>query len=129
MGRLADGRDLRYITYEQAHLLWVGLMIFCLKLAARRGIRHELDTQAALLNLCLLCGHRQDGAAHPDTVNYYLTLLPAGELEDLRDRMIRRLIRMKALDDQRLAGALLVAVDATGQLSFGPQRHCEHCPV
>lgn len=127
MQRLSDGRDLRYITYEQAHLLWVGLLIFCLKLAARRGIRHELDTQAALLNLCRLCGHHHDGAAHPDTVNYYLTLLPAGELEALRDHMIRRLIRMKALDDQRLAGALLVAADATGQLSFGSERHCEHC--
>jgi hypothetical protein len=35
MGRLADGRDGRYILYEQAHLLWVGLLISCLKLAAR----------------------------------------------------------------------------------------------
>lgn len=127
MAGLADGRDARYITYEPGHLLWVGLMVFCLKLAARRSIRHELDTQAALENLCRLCGHRQEAAAHPDSVNYYLTLLPEGELEKLRDLMIRRLIRMKALDDQRLGGALLVAVDATGQLSFGGRRHCEHC--
>ncbi len=127
MGRLADGRDVRYISYEPAHLLWVGLLVFCLKLAARRSIRHELDTAAALQNLCRLCGHDQDAVAHPDSVNYYLKLLPEGELEKLRDWMIQRLIRMKALDSQRLAGALLLAVDATGQLSFGGQRHCEHC--
>lgn len=50
-----------------------------------------------------------------------------GEREKLRDQMIQRLIRMKALDSQRLAGALLIAVDATGQLSFGGRRHCQHC--
>lgn len=127
MGRLADGRDARYITYEPAHLLWEGLLIFCLKLAARRGIRHELGTQRALENLCRLCGQRSKQAAHPDTLSHYLIGLPEGELEGLRDPMIRRLIRMKALDDQRLEGALLVAVDATGQLSFGGRRHCQHC--
>lgn len=127
MAGLADGRDVRYITYEPGHLLWVGLLVFCLKLAARRQIRHELDTPAALLNLSQLCGHRQPAVAHPDSLNYYLTLLPEGELENLRDLIIRRLIRMKVLDSQRLGGALLLAVDATGQLSFGGRRHCEHC--
>jgi len=127
MGRLADGRDIRYTTYEPAHLLWVGLLVFCLKLGSRRQIRFETNTAAALENLCRLCGHRQEEVADPDSVNYYLTLLPAGELENLRDLMIQRLIRSKVLDNQRLDGALLVAVDATGQLSFGNQRHCEHC--
>ena len=56
MAGLADGRDTRYITYEPPHLLWVGLLVFCLKLAARRSIRHELDTPAVLANLCRLCG-------------------------------------------------------------------------
>jgi len=127
MGRLADGRDIRYTTYEPAHLLWVGLLVFCLKLSSRRQIRFETNTATALENLCRLCGHRQEEVADPDSVNYYLTLLPAGELENLRDLMIRRLIRSRVLDNQRLDGALLVAVDATGQLSFGNQRHCENC--
>jgi hypothetical protein len=127
MGRLPDGRDTRYITYEAAHLLWVGILIFCLKLSARRGIGRELATPRAVENLGRLCGQRVAQAAHPDTLANYLTRLPAGALEGLRDDMIQRLIRMKALDGHRLFGALLVAVDATGQLSFGGRRHCQYC--
>ena len=40
--------------------------------------------------------------------------------------MIRRLIRMKALDDWRVGGRFLLAIDGTGLYSFR-QRHCEHC--
>jgi hypothetical protein len=126
MKQLADGRDLRYVTYDQSHLLWLGLLSFCLKLASRRQIRFELDTATALENVHRLCGQQHPSVAHPDTLQHYLTLLPAGELEGLRDMMIRRLVRMKALDDQRVEGALLVAVDGTGQLTFH-QRHCPHC--
>jgi len=127
MAGLNDGRDARYIVYQQSHLLWMGLLVFCLKLASRRQIGFELDTPVALANLSRLCGSRQGGPAHPDSTNYYLMLLPEGELDKLRDRMIQRQIRSKVLDNQRLNGALLVAVDGTGQLSFGSRRHCQHC--
>ena len=40
--------------------------------------------------------------------------------------MIRRLIRMKALDDWRVGGRFLLAIDGTGLYSFR-YRHCEHC--
>jgi len=40
--------------------------------------------------------------------------------------MAQRLIRMKALDEGRLFGHFLVALDGTGQFYFR-QRHCEHC--
>ena len=41
-------------------------------------------------------------------------------------QMIRRLIRMKALDDWRVGGRFLLAIDGTGLYSFR-RRHCEHC--
>jgi hypothetical protein len=47
-------------------------------------------------------------------------------LPKLRRQMLHRLIRMKVLDDARLFGHFLVAVDGTGQLHFR-QRHCAHC--
>src|SRR5207253_2706072 len=40
----------------------------------------------------------------------------------------QRLIRMKALDSARLQGRFVVALDATGHLSFRTQ-HCPHCLV
>src|SRR6516225_8741131 len=42
--------------------------------------------------------------------------------------MLRRLIRMKALDAGRLQGRFVVALDAIGHLAF-QQRHCPHCLV
>jgi hypothetical protein len=47
-------------------------------------------------------------------------------VEDLLARLIRRLIRMKALDDWRVDGRFLLAIDGTGLYSFS-QRHCAHC--
>ena len=40
--------------------------------------------------------------------------------------MVRRLIRMKVLDDGRLFGHFLVVLDGTGQFYFR-RRHCPHC--
>src|SRR5262249_57907024 len=47
-------------------------------------------------------------------------------IADLEQQMVRRLIRMKALDEARLQGRLLVLIDGTGYLVFH-HRHCEHC--
>src|SRR5206468_517454 len=46
----------------------------------------------------------------------------------LRTKMVRRLIRMKALDAARLLGHLVLIVDATGLLCWR-RRHCPHCLV
>jgi hypothetical protein len=40
--------------------------------------------------------------------------------------MIRRLVRMKSLDDARLQGRFVLVVDGTGYLLFRHE-HCEHC--
>ena len=47
-------------------------------------------------------------------------------LETVLAQMIRRLIRMKALDDWRVGGRFLLAIDGTGLYSFR-RRHCERC--
>src|SRR5262249_33275050 len=46
----------------------------------------------------------------------------------LRRQMLQRLIRSKALDAARVQGRLVVALDATGHLTFA-EKHCEHCLV
>jgi hypothetical protein len=125
-GRLRDGRDGRYIDYGPSRLLWMGLLVFCLRIGSRRQIRFESDTATARQNLHQLCGDGQTALPHPDTLEYYLRRLPPAELERLRRWMIHRLIRMKVLDDQRVEGMFLIALDGTGQLTFH-ERHCPHC--
>jgi hypothetical protein len=123
---VSDKRDQDAITYGRRFMIWMGLMLFLLKLGSRRRLRFELDTPAALANLNALSRQDQEAVAHSDTLNYFLGRVPAASLPLLRRKMVQRLIRMKALDDGRLMGHFLVVIDATGQLRFN-QRHCPHC--
>jgi hypothetical protein len=126
LGEVGDRRNQEMITYGRRFLLWMGLMGFLLKLESRRRIGFELDSPEALANLNRLARCQQEEMAHPDTLNYFLGRVPPATLAALRRKMVRRLLRMKALDHGRLMGHVLVAVDATGQLRFN-RRHCEHC--
>jgi len=123
---LHDPRDPNRITYPARCLVWTTLLGFLLRLESRRQIRFELDSPRALENLNRLAGCRQDRVPHGDTLNYFLGRLTPGELAGLRLDMVRRLIRMKALDGARLFGHFLVAIDGTGQRVFH-QRHCPRC--
>jgi hypothetical protein len=44
----------------------------------------------------------------------------------LEQKLVNRLVRMKALDEARLQGDFLVLIDGSGYLLFH-ERHCEHC--
>lgn len=123
---MADTRVQEMCTYGRQFLLIQGLMLFLLKLGSRRQVRFELDSPEALENLNRLSGCRQDTVAHGDTLNHFLGHVPPQALHDLRRDMVRRLIRMKALDGGRLFGHFLVVLDGTGQFYFR-RRHCEHC--
>ena len=126
LAAMADTRDQEKITYLRQFLAWQGLMLFLLKLGSRRQVRFELDSVEALENLNRLAGSNQETLAHSDTLNHFLGHVPPDALEQLRLRMVQRLIRMKTLDNGRLLGHFLVVLDGTGQLYFR-QRHCQHC--
>jgi hypothetical protein len=123
---LSDTRDRDRIVYGTGFLAWMVLMLFMLRLGARRQLRGELDSTQALENLNGLSGCRQEGIAHGDTVNHFLGHVSPGEWSSLVRRMIVRLVRMRVLDKARLLGHYLVVIDGTGQLVF-TNRHCAHC--
>ena len=124
--RLQDTRVQDDITYPRQFLIWEALMAFLLKLGSRRQVRFELDSPEALANLNSLSGCAMEARAHSDTLEHFLGHVPPGALDDLRQRMIQRLLRMKALEHGRLLGHYLIVLDGTGQLYFR-QRHCRHC--
>ncbi len=97
-----------------------------LGLRSRRQFRFESDTPAFVKNLNTLAGSDVETAPHDDTIVYYLERVQAGHFERLPAEIVRRLIRMKALDHGRLHGHFLIAIDGTGQLFFR-KRHCPHC--
>ena len=123
---MKDTRVQEACTYEGRYLVWTGLMLFLLKLGARRQLNFELDSPVALENLNRLSRCHHEKGAHHDTLNHFLGHVHPGEFAKLRHLMVDRLIRMKLLESARLLGYYLVIFDASEQLRF-EQRHCEHC--
>jgi hypothetical protein len=73
-----------------------------------------------------MLGAEVQAVAHLDSLEKVLRRVEARELEEILARLVRRLVRMKALDGWRVSDRLLLAVDGTGLYSFR-ERHCKHC--
>ncbi len=110
--------------------MWWGLLLFCCKLGSRRQLDFDLRDAApqVRVNVNRLAGTQQGTLPVHDTLDHFLAHLGAAPLAALRTRMVRRLMRMKALEHARLLGRVVVAVDGTGHLHFA-RRHCPQCLV
>src|SRR5438132_6025559 len=130
LDRLPDARDQDAIIYVRRFLGWYGILLYVLQLGSRRQLDFHLDTDAAhvLANLNQLANTEQTSRPVHDTLDYFLGKSRASAIADVRTQMIRRLIRMKVLDDARLLGRLVVVVDGTGWVCFRV-RHCDYCLV
>jgi len=122
MNQLPDPRREDRCVYTQAHLLWLGLLLFLMHLGSRRQMRFERLAETFVQNLAMLSGqHDLDTVADPDTLAYYAEKLPVAAVEKLLAWMTRRLIRMKALDPFRLLDYFPVAIDGSQICTFDEQ--------
>ncbi len=122
-----DKRNKNKIIYRPSHLLWLGIFLFLLRLGSKRKISYKLKTEDFLKNLTTLTGSYDKKTAHHDTVEYFCQRLAPEEIYVVRQKMIYRLIRMKALNKFRLLDSyFMIAIDGTGHLAFS-KRHCPHC--
>ena len=128
MDAIDDPRFLPYVVYDKRFLLWWGLSLFLFKLGSRRQLDYQLNSDGphVLDNLNRLAGTAQESRPVNQTLNYFLGGLAPAALADLRTPMVRRLLRMKALDAARLQGRHVVAIDGSGYLLFR-YPHCDHC--
>ncbi|TMI78268.1 MAG: hypothetical protein E6H04_12740 [Bacillati bacterium ANGP1] len=127
---LPDTRFAPFIEYDKRFLVWWGLLLFCCKLGSRRQLDFDLRDSAlpVLANVNRLAATRQRTLPVHDTLDHFLRHLGSAPLALLRTRMLRRLVRMKALDGARLLGRVVIAIDGTGHLHFARQ-HCPQCLV
>jgi hypothetical protein len=121
-----EPRDEDRIVYDKKILIWSGILLFLLKLSSRRQFNQEGRSLNFLDNLNKLADTEAETIPYDGTIAYFLEKLPVCELEPLSSKMVTRLIRMKALDKDRLIGHFLIAIDGSGILK-STQRHCEHC--
>jgi len=127
---LPDSRAREAITYPTRFLAWWGLALFLFQLGSRRQLDYELRDGGARVRANLNRLAQTDLTTLPvhDTLDHFLGHVPLSGWQRLRTRMVRRLLRMKALDAARLRGRPVLLIDATEWACF-PERHCPHCLV
>lgn len=124
---IKDPREKSKIEYPLPNLVWVGILMFLLKVESRRQINFRFNTKEFIHNLNLLTKADIEKMAYDGTLAYLLEKLPPEALSHLRVKMVNRLIRMKALEKFKLLGKYyLIAIDGTGHLVFR-EKHCDHC--
>jgi hypothetical protein len=129
LDQIPDARFQPLVIYHRRFLLWCGLTLFLCKLGSRRQLDYQFaeDGTEVLANLNRLAGTAQDSMPVNQTLDNYLGKNGGGgSIAGLRQPMVQRLIRMKALDSARLQGRFLVLTDGSGYLVFG-QPHCDAC--
>lgn len=133
LSEVPDHRDPVRIKYPIEEQLLVGILVFILKLGARRNIKYKLNNPVFVENLRQVGEVFYPEVAFPDTLlngdtlNYLLCGVDPDEIHGLRKLVVRSLLRKRCLEDERLLGRYYtIAIDGTGHLAFS-DRHCEHC--
>jgi hypothetical protein len=114
--QIPDPRLPPLVIYHKRFLIWWGLSLFLCKLTSRRQLDYQLNTDGSevLNNLNRLAGTAQQTRPVNQTLEYFLGKIGSAPIAWLRQRMVQRLLRMKALDEARLQGRFVVLVDGTG---------------
>lgn len=126
LGDLHDRRDRQRITYSVQHLVWEETLMFLCGLKSRHAMVSESQSPGFLAALLDLCGTDEEAAAHPDSPYTFLSALHPANLVQFQAKLVRRLMRMRALQQFRFGKEWLVAVDATWLRTY-PKVHCKHC--
>jgi len=123
---VSDPRQPALITYPLPMVLATGVLMFVLRLGARRQVQHWLRGNApsvakfeALFDVA--------NCPHGDTLNYAYARLAVDEVQEVVTGMVETLLRQKVLYRYRLFDQyFLVVIDGTGVLTY-PERHCPEC--
>ena len=109
-------------------MVWLGILLFLLKLEARRQITCKLGQYPPFLShLNALAGTDISTCPHDDAVADLCTQLSYEQIDQMRAKMVHTLIRSKVLEHSRLFGEYYtIAIDGTG-MHYYHERHCKHC--
>ena len=127
LAQLPDRRDPERVEYAVPFLMWWELVMFSGKLGSRRQLDYQLRYSPCVLeNINRLAGTSQTTLPSNKTPDYLLHLTDPRNLANVRREMNRQLLEDRVLDNDRLEGRIVVAVDGTCFLTF-TRRHCDRC--
>lgn len=118
----------RSSLYEIEVMLMTVIMKNICNIQSMQEMTSEFNDESCVGNLCrLLEVECHEFLPHYVTVNDFLKKLDTEELETLRRKMIKTILRRRKFEDARFLGKYwLVIFDATGLFHF-QDRHCPHC--
>ena len=126
LNNMADPRNQSFITYTQAVIVLMCVMKNVSGIVTMRNMNTVFNEDAAIENLALLAD--EDNLTEmPDwqTANNYLERLDVGELEEIRRRMVKVLLRSRQFDRYKFQGCWRIIFDGTG-IAYFKERHCRH---
>jgi hypothetical protein len=126
LGNVPDPRNALRIYYPLKTLLWTTILAFICGARSRRDFRAKSATAEFLANSNWQLDSSDAAVPHPDTLVYLLKRLKSQELATLPVGCVHTLMRNRVLDESRLEGHYLVAIDGTGILSSS-KKHCDAC--
>lgn len=128
INELKDPRNVSYITYTQADLIFMGILKNACSVESMRQMEEKFNEEECIVTLKNLTGDKKlEEMPHSDTLNYYLERLSPTCLSDIRKKMVTSLIRGKQFYKNRLLGKYWrVILDGTG-VNYFRERHCENC--
>lgn len=118
---VADPRHQSYIEYSVPELLLFGLLTFIFQAESRRGSNAMLSP--VLLRNINSFFTQIEKFPHADTLCNFLKEIDADEIEEVKLKLIARLLRSKTLDTFKVDGAILFTIDGVHKFT----RNYEWC--
>jgi len=122
-----DPRKKAKTTYPVNVLLWVGILLFMLKLESRRQINYSFNTVEFLDNLNILTEEEMKKIAYDGTLADLAERMKPEDISKITTKVNKQLIRSRCLEKYRLLNMYyMISPDGTGHLD-SKERHCDKC--
>lgn len=111
---LTDTRHQSYIKYKLKSLLTIRLFALICGITSLSEMERRFNTEEAIENIKLFCEEQFTEMPNWQTIQDTIENLSYQEIEDIRTRIVKRLLRSKMFDKYKYNGSFQILVDATG---------------
>lgn len=112
--KLTDTRHQSYIKYKLKSLLTIRLFALICGITSLGEMERRFNTEEAIENMKIFCEEQLTEMPNWQTIQDTIENLSYHEIEDIRTRIVKRLLRSKMFDKYKYNGAFQILVDATG---------------
>ena len=112
--KLTDTRHQSYTKYKLKSLLTIRLFALICGITSLGEMERRFNTEEAIENMKIFCEEQLTEMPNWQTIQDTIENLSYQEIEDIRTRIVKRLLRSKMFDKYKYNGAFQILVDATG---------------